>query len=251
MKQEEFELSEQEYAQLNAEYPRGKGSGLIGNRSEAIIKYYFRRGHSDCEFRKPRNGADLEVIFQPNTPSILLEIKGTEDSSIAFQKLKVSSVHSHRMLVDEKIPLYRVTNIFEKKIEIYILKHGEDFELVPEPRWSVKRKLDNEAQEKDKIPNNISNCKIGREKRNSKYFSLTKHLKAQSSNEVTLLFSEAEKVLGFSLPDSAKQYQAYWANQSDTTNRPWAKAWQDAGFYVESFRLSGEDGWVIFRRGSK
>ncbi len=251
MKQETFELSDQEYAQLNSEYPRGKGSGLIGSRAEAIIKLYFRRGHSDCEFRKPGNGADLEVILLPNTPSIFLEIKGTEDSNIAFQKLKVSSAHSYRMLVDEKIPLYRVTSVFEKKLEVYILKYGEDFELEPEPRWSVKRKLDNQTQEEDKMPNKTSNSESDNRKKSSKYSSLTNHLRAQGGNEVTLLFSEADKVLGFPLPESAKQYQAYWANQSDTTNRPWAKAWQDAGFYVESFRLSGKDGWVIFRRGRK
>ena len=34
VKREIFELSDLEYMQLNTEYPRGKGSGLIGNRSE-------------------------------------------------------------------------------------------------------------------------------------------------------------------------------------------------------------------------
>ena len=74
---------------------------------------------------------------------------------------------------------------------------------------------------------------------------------AQSADEVTLLFSEAERVLGFPLPASAKQYQAYWANQSDTTNRPRVNAWREAGFYADSFRLSSDDGWVTFKRGVK
>lgn len=251
MEQELFELSDLEFEQLNTEYPRGKGSGQIGKRSEAIIKYYFRRNYLGCEFRNPSNGADLEVVFSPDRPSLFLEVKGTEDSNIAWQKLKVSSTHSWRMLVEEKVPLYRVTNVFEKIPEIYVLKYGEDFDLEPEPRWSIKRKSSDSTQDEKIMPSNTEKYEESSKCRNSKYVALTEYLRAQSGDEVTLLFSEADKVLGFTLPASAKQYQAYWANQSDTTNRPWAKAWQDAGFYVESFRLSGDDGWVIFKRGVK
>ncbi len=251
VKRDIFELSALEYKQLNTDYPRGKGSGLIGKRSAAIIKLYFRRRHPDCEFREPRNGADLEVVLSPNQPSLFIEIKGTEDSNIAWQKLKVSSVHSHRMLVEEKIPLYRVTNVFEKKLEVFVLKYGEDFDLEHEPRWSIKRKVSKGVRETEMMPNKTQESGAGRNKGNSKYTSLTEYLRAQKADEVTLLFSAAEKVLGFPLPESAKQYQAYWANQSDTTNRPWAKAWQEAGFYVESCRLSGNDGWVTFKRGVK
>jgi len=88
----------------------------------------------------------------------------------------------------------------------------------------------------------------GREKR-SKYDTLRDFLKKRSETEVTLLFSQAPEILGFALPASATKYQAFWANQSNTTVRPWAKAWQDAGFRVESYRLGEKDGWVRFKRG--
>lgn len=85
----------------------------------------------------------------------------------------------------------------------------------------------------------------------SKYHSLTDYLNKQNNKEVTLLFSQAEKILGFPLPKSALLYQAFWANQTNTIKRPWARAWQEAGFYVDSYRLSGQNGWVIFKRVSK
>jgi len=248
VEEEIFELSDLEYEQLNSKYPHGKGSGLIGFRSEEIIKLYFRRKYPDCKFSKPKNGADLEVIGLPNSFSYFLEVKGTADSRIAWQKLKVSSEHSYKMLTEEKIPLYRVTSVFDQNLSIYILKYEEDFILEPEPRWSIKKKNYN-IDVRDVHGENQGIR--GDRKMSSKYLPLTDYLKDQNGDEITFLFSDAQKILGFSLPKSAKQYQAFWANQADTTSRPWAKAWQDAGFYVESFRLSGEDGWVIFKRGRK
>lgn len=82
----------------------------------------------------------------------------------------------------------------------------------------------------------------------SKYDELRKYLERQGTNEVTFQFKNARAVLGFPLPPSAHKHQAFWANQSNTTNRPWAKAWQSAGYEVVSHRLSGNDGWVRFRR---
>jgi hypothetical protein len=36
--------------------------------------------------------------------------------------------------------LIRITNIGSTEMTLYFLKHNEDFELVPEPRWSIIRK---------------------------------------------------------------------------------------------------------------
>ncbi len=248
MEREIFEISDSELNELNSKFPPGKGSGLIGARSTEIIKLYFRSKSATCQFSEPRNGADLEVRF-PDSISLLLEIKGTEDSTIAWQKLKVSSEQSYRMLVEEGIPIYRVTNVFSKTVEIYILKYDEDFLLEREPRWSIKRKLTKKNSPKLKpVKKSERNSANGSA---SKYSSLRRYLESQSGDEVTLLFSQAERILGFPLPKSASQYQAYWANQSDTRIRPWARAWQEAGFHVVSYKLSDDDGWVTFRRGLK
>jgi hypothetical protein len=82
----------------------------------------------------------------------------------------------------------------------------------------------------------------------SKYDALREYLEKQDSREITFRFEDARKAIGFSLPPSAYKYQAFWANQSNIENRPWAKAWKEAGFEVVSYKLSGIDGWVRFKR---
>lgn len=111
VKHEMFELSESDFSHLNSNFPPGRGSGLIGARSTEIVKIYFKSKNTNCKFRDPRNGADLEVILKGQEP-FFLEIKGTEDANIAWQKIKVSSEQSYRMLVEEGTPIYRVTNVF-------------------------------------------------------------------------------------------------------------------------------------------
>jgi len=237
-------ISDCEFNQLNGEYPPGKGSGLIGNRAVAITKIHFHREDPDCKFVSPPKGADLTVKFSTDRKALTLEIKGTEDAGIAWPNLKVSSKHSYQMLTKEKIPLYRVTNVFGQNPVIYVLVHGQNFELEPEPRWSVKKKSGpaKRGSSKKKPPGHG---------KDSKWKALTEWLRRQSGEEVTLLFSEASNILGFSLKPGAKEHRAYWANQTDTTNRPQARAWQEAGFHVASCHLSGEDGWVRFKRGAK
>ena len=82
-----------------------------------------------------------------------------------------------------------------------------------------------------------------------KYEPLEAFLKSLSrdTKELTVTFREIEKLIGTSLPASAQRYQAWWANQTDTSNRPHAHAWKSAGFKVESVH-HGANGWVIFQR---
>jgi hypothetical protein len=61
---------------------------------------------------------------------------------------------------------------------------------------------------------------------------------------VRLSFSEIEKMIAGSLPASAHQYREWWSNQSDTSNRPQAAAWLNAGVKVS--RVDQENGWVEF-----
>jgi hypothetical protein len=82
----------------------------------------------------------------------------------------------------------------------------------------------------------------------SRYDALREYLESKATREVMLKFKDAAEVLGFRLPPAAHKYRAFWANQSDNTNRPQARAWQEAGYEVDSCRLSEMDGWVRFRR---
>ncbi|MDA2934803.1 GIY-YIG nuclease family protein [Acidobacteria bacterium AH-259-D05] len=69
-------------------------------------------------------------------------------------------------------------------------------------------------------------------------------------NDISLSFSQIEGILGESLPQSARKYRAWWANQTDTSTRPQAKAWIDASFRVRSIRQSDTGGSVTFERAT-
>lgn len=84
----------------------------------------------------------------------------------------------------------------------------------------------------------------------SKYDPLSQYLQNLSADqsEVTLQFSELEKILGGSLPDSAFEYREWWSNQTDYRNRPQAAAWMTSGFRVDEVHQSRTGGRVKFRR---
>jgi len=52
-------------------------------------------------------------------------------------------------------------------------------------------------------------------------------------------FSEIEKILGFTLPTSARKYNAWWANEHNGSHTH-ARAWQDAGWKSFQLNLAGE-----------
>ena len=76
-----------------------------------------------------------------------------------------------------------------------------------------------------------------------KYDPLTRFLGKQSEDEVTLAFDRLERLLGFPLPDSARQHPWWWANQNPP--RVQSSAWASAGWHA-SASLSSQ--YVIFRR---
>lgn len=84
----------------------------------------------------------------------------------------------------------------------------------------------------------------------NKYDPLAEYLEDLPANqsEVILSFSEVERILGASLPDSAFEYREWWSNQADYRNRPQAAAWMAAGFRVEEVNQSRSGGRVKFRR---
>jgi hypothetical protein len=232
-----------EFDALNREFPPGDGSGLIGRRAEAIVKIHFRRSDVHCSFPPCPPGADLQVNLAGAEP-LSIEIKGTAARQLSWQQLKVSSSMSYK-LICEGLPVYRVCGVFDQTPEIYVLRYGADFTLESEARWTFK-------PVRSTAPVSLRGDPALRPDRAvtapaSKYNALREYLASQVLNEVTLQFREAENVLGFALPSSAYKYQAFWANQSDTRNRPWARAWSDAGFDVDGYRLS-QDGWVRFKR---
>lgn len=82
-----------------------------------------------------------------------------------------------------------------------------------------------------------------------KYQGLENLLRTHPSttNEVTLSFEQIEAIIGDTLPSSASNYREWWANQSDTSQRPQAKAWISAGFIVDEVHQE-QDSWIRFKR---
>jgi len=138
MEDHRVELTTEEYERLNAVYPEGNGSGLIGKRAEEIVRIHIQRDSPGCTFQVPDTGADLKVVFCDGSEPLLIEVKGTASAGIAWQQLKVSSQHSHRMLVELGIPVYRVSDVFSPAPCIHVLRHGIDFALQEEARWTFK-----------------------------------------------------------------------------------------------------------------
>ena len=72
----------------------------------------------------------------------------------------------------------------------------------------------------------------------AKYDALGKHLaRLDRSRKHRLSFDRIESVLGFTLPRSAKSYQAWWANQKNGRHVQ-ANAWLDAGWVTEDLSLA-------------
>ena len=69
----------------------------------------------------------------------------------------------------------------------------------------------------------------------SKYEPLPQFLTSRRADSVRLGFGEIEKVLGFKLPKSAYDYEAWWSNNA--VGHSHARAWLTAGWQTESVDL--------------
>lgn len=78
-----------------------------------------------------------------------------------------------------------------------------------------------------------------------KYEPLAEHLREVKGDSWTTGFDGLERVLGFELPRSAREYREWWANQRGGGHSQ-AKGWQDAGWKVEAVDLKRRQ--VEFRR---
>jgi hypothetical protein len=126
----------QDFASLNAEFPKSAGSAVIGKRAVAVVKLHFTNSARGCIFPTKRpKGVDLAVRLQGTRKLLLLEIKGTSSEDLQWQQLKVSGNPSFRQLTEGTAVVYRVCNVFDRNPMIYALSYGVDYKLEPESRW--------------------------------------------------------------------------------------------------------------------
>ncbi len=74
----------------------------------------------------------------------------------------------------------------------------------------------------------------------SKYARLGRHLEESGMESVRLSFAEIERILGFSLPGSARSYRAWWANEARGSHSHAKYGWMAGGYRVLSLRLEAE-----------
>ena len=72
---------------------------------------------------------------------------------------------------------------------------------------------------------------------NGKFAPITDYLKSSTASEITLTFSQIEKIIGNPLCRSARMYSAYW-HPSKTHMLP--LAWEDAGYLLHDLDMSSE-----------
>jgi hypothetical protein len=118
-------------------YPNTGKNSDIGKLAVEIAMLYFLSLNDKTTYTINKNHIDLTTSV--NEIIEHYEIKGTADKNVSWNKLKVSSQNSHDHLVNG-MTLIRITNIGSAKMTLHFLKHNVDFEMVPEPRWSVIRK---------------------------------------------------------------------------------------------------------------
>jgi hypothetical protein len=79
----------------------------------------------------------------------------------------------------------------------------------------------------------------------SKYEGLGQYLGTNGGSSVELTFQQIEEILGLKLPDSARRYPAWWANEK-TGSHSHARSWLDAGW--KTSRVNLKMGTVKFGR---
>lgn len=77
-----------------------------------------------------------------------------------------------------------------------------------------------------------------------KYYPLEKYFDRQSAPEITLTFSEIEKIIDQPLPVSAYKYPAWWANGGHS----YADSWLNVGWKVGALKLGKS---VVFVKDRK
>lgn len=130
-------LGEEEFKTLNEKYPHG-ARGSIRDRALRIVEIFIRRKPTNVDIAKaPKStGGDLRLTLNGKYEDI--EVKGTEDKDIAWNKLKVSGNSSHKALT-KGMALYRVSSVFSKNPSIWIIYFKRDFFMTRESRWRISR----------------------------------------------------------------------------------------------------------------
>jgi len=134
-----FSISEEQLENLLQQYSNIGKNSHVGNLAVEIAKLFLLYLNPNTTFLTTR-GIDLTANIDGNIENF--EIKGTSSNDVSWDKLKVSSQFCHDNLVNG-MKIIRVTNIGKTNMTIHYLSHDEDFILIPELRWTVRKVRNN------------------------------------------------------------------------------------------------------------
>lgn len=137
----EFQLSDRDFQLVNAVYTKVGHNGSIGKAAIEIVKCFYSQLYGQVKFSKGLPGSDIKIEIGGTAECF--EVKGTEKLGVDWPSLRVSSNQSYHLLCSGT-RLIRVCGVGGRNIKLVYLKHGEDFNLIPEPRWRVQKIVKNE-----------------------------------------------------------------------------------------------------------
>ena len=139
-----FELSQDEFRYLN------RLRFDVRGRAIEIVKLHFRRLHREVQFNKSDDpGVDLFVTVS-GRPAFPVQVKGTNCKHIGWDEIRVSSELAFLRLAREKVPIFRIVEVYTPHPRIFRLVCGRDFDLVPDPRWRIR------PRDKAAVPSGVS-----------------------------------------------------------------------------------------------
>ncbi len=107
-----------------------------GAKAEKIVRKHLAREHGDVKVVPDPDGADLKVYLDGKV--IRIQVSGTDAPTIAWNLMDVYGQQTHDELKRGMVVMFRVVDVDSKSPRIYVLKHGRDFYLEQEAKWSVK-----------------------------------------------------------------------------------------------------------------
>lgn len=132
----EVEMSPEQVNEYLALFPNLGKNAHVGAIAVRIVAQFFKSSYPDCVIDKGKHGADIFVSYEGRQESF--EVKGTVSTDMAWEKIKVSSQPCYDSLV-AGMRLIRVTGVGSLRVKLHFMKYGEDFTLMPEVRYQVKR----------------------------------------------------------------------------------------------------------------
>lgn len=82
-----------------------------------------------------------------------------------------------------------------------------------------------------------------------KYYGLNNRLRGVWASEWKTCFTEIERIIGSSLPPSARRDRGWWGNEESGSQQAQALAWLDAGWETVEVDLKAET--LVFKRKHK